>query len=254
VNSGNSHNIPSSSLTSPRPNSASSPQSTPLSTSRCDTHHQARPKLSSTTPWTSGIAGPPDTGQSCDPCVIFEGPTSPRSPPGNIPSRSHQCSAIESKDVELLVNSMCAPPKYATVDEQPFVAFASFRECRSIEAPATTASIDWTDRIPDRFAAIAPFGTGLTVRTTTVDGWVTNEALSPPGVGFDLMRPRVEHCDQTSPCDQITRSLQTVMVDGFPASTRTAPLRCWNRRVEEPSSGRCRPGHRPRRATHFAPR
>ena len=47
-------------------------------------------------------------------------------------------------------------------------------------------AIEWGDSIPDRFVAIAPTGSGLTLRTTGVDGAITDNATTPTGLGFDL--------------------------------------------------------------------
>ena len=91
------------------------------------------------------------------------------------------------KDLSLLVSSNGPPAlKYGTVGGRPCVAFDFFEQCRSIEAAAMIPAIEWGDSIPDRFVAIAPAGSGLTLRTTGVDGTTTDNALTPTGLGFDL--------------------------------------------------------------------
>jgi hypothetical protein len=89
-------------------------------------------------------------------------------------------------DVPLLVASNDTPRlRYGTLDGRPCVKFQG-PECRSVEAAAMIPSIEWNDHVPDRLVAIAPTGSGLVLRTTSTAGAVTDNSLTPTGLGFDL--------------------------------------------------------------------
>lgn len=90
----------------------------------------------------------------------------------------------------------CPALRYGTVGGRPCVVVDPFEQCRSIEAAAMIPAIEWGDNIPDRFVAIAPTGSGLTLRTTEVDGTITDNAPTPTDLGFDLATWTATNLDQ----------------------------------------------------------
>lgn len=121
------------------------------------------------------------------------------------------------EDLSWLVSSNGPPAlKYGTVGGRPCVAFDFFEQCRSIEAAAMIPAIEWGDSIPDRFVAIAPTGNGLTLRTTRVDGAITDNATTPTGLGFDLATWTATNLDEHLESATLVDGAGTVVADPGP--------------------------------------
>jgi hypothetical protein len=111
-------------------------------------------------------------------------------------------------------NSLNSALKLGYLDGQPCMGFELWEHCTIPDQPAVFGTAVWGDGKADRYAAVAPTGTGKALRVNTdTQGWQTIP-LEPTEFGFDVATWSGDTGDRLLEADLVDTAGDTIVTSG----------------------------------------